>query len=527
MKKVLLLTLFACFAYGNTVLAQCVTGDCQFGFGTFVYNNGEKYIGQFDHGEKDGQGVYFYNNNSTYSGSWKKGKFNGEGRLTKADGGVDAGIWDNGQLTQTMEVKNQCIYGDCQDGYGIYLYANGVKYMGTFKNGETIDQGVCYYPNGAKYVGQWKNRQMNGMGRLYHADGTIEEGTWGNGKYLGKAKAVIGCVEGNCENGTGTYVYRNNTKYVGDFQNSVAHGYGICYFSDGDQYIGEWKFHNFDGKGTMYHSDGTAQKGFWKNSKFLGASASTPQRTVKPSTFKAPKVWAVLVGVARYNHMKSLKYTDDDAYRMYAFLKSPEGGALPDNQIRILIDEDANKEKILETVRSTFMKADESDVVFFYFSGHGLKGSFLPIDFDGSGNKVMHKEIIDALDQCKAKSKVVIADACHSGSIDPNAEKTTAIQSTIETYYRAFSQTSGGTVLMMSSKAEETSIENNGLRQGIFSHFLIRGLKGAADMDDDKIITISELYDYVEANVKFYTNNYQTPVIYGKYDKQMPLGVVR
>lgn len=80
---------------------------------------------------------------------------------------------------------------------------------------------------------------------------------------------------------------------------------------------------------------------------------------------------------------------------------------------------------------------------------------------------------------------------------------------------------------MMSSKAEETSIENNGLRQGIFSHFLIRGLKGGADHDANDVITVGELFDYVKANVIYYTNSYQTPVIYGKYDKTMPLGVVR
>ena len=37
--------------------------------------------------------------------------------------------------------------------------------------------------------------------------------------------------------------------------------------------------------------------------------------------------------------MPVLRYTDDDAYQMYAFFKSPEGGALDDEHIRILINE--------------------------------------------------------------------------------------------------------------------------------------------------------------------------------------------
>ena len=79
--------------------------------------------------------------------------------------------------------------------------------------------------------------------------------------------------------------------------------------------------------------------------------------------------------------MPPLRYTDDDAYQVYAFLKSPEGGALPDKQVRILIDEQATRQNILDAMRTIFLRADENDVVMFYFSGHGLKGaSFIPVD---------------------------------------------------------------------------------------------------------------------------------------------------
>lgn len=528
MKKDILLSIFVLLIVQEFVVAQpqCITGDCQHGFSIIQYENGEKYIGHFRHGERSGQGVHFYADGTRYVGTWKKNQRHGEGRMYASHAGLnikEGGIWQHDALVKVMDHKNKCVAGDCQNGYGIFLYANGTKYMGSFKDGVSTEQAVCFYPNGAKYIGDWKNHKMNGNGTLYHIDGTIDPGLWQDDKKMGDPKSIKGCVAGNCKDGKGVYIYQNNTKYDGDFQNTMAHGYGTCYYADGDQYVGEWKHHNFDGKGTMYYSDGTVLKGVWRAGEFIGeteaASKNIPQQRV------TPKVWAILVGVARYNHMKSLKYTDDDAYRMYAFLRSPEGGALPDNQIRILIDEDATKEKITETLKTTFAKVGENDVVFFYFSGHGLKGAFLPIDFDGSGNKVEHSDILRLLNECKAKSKVVIADACHSGSLQ--ALKGGNVQNVIESYYQAFSNSTGGTVLMMSSKAEETSIENNGLRQGIFSHFLIRGLKGAADHDNDKIITIGELFEYVQANVKFYTNNYQTPVINGEFDNNMPLGVVR
>lgn len=79
------------------------------------------------------------------------------------------------------------------------------------------------------------------------------------------------------------------------------------------------------------------------------------------------KVWAVVTGVASYDHMPVLRYTDDDAYRFYAFLKSLEGGALPDEQVRILIDEEATRENVLGTLNEVFSMAGPEDLVIFTF----------------------------------------------------------------------------------------------------------------------------------------------------------------
>ena len=190
--------------------------------------------------------------------------------------------------------------------------------------------------------------------------------------------------------------------------------------------------------------------------------------------------------------MPVLKYTDDDAYHTYAFLKSPEGGALPDNQVRVLIDEDATRSNILRTMRNVFLQADENDVVIMYFSGHGLQGSFLPVDFDGFNNKVDHADVKRIFEESKAKHKLCLADACHSGSL--TAMRTATVENTLKKYYSAFDKSAGGTALLMSSKGEEYSLEDGGLRQGIFSHYLIRGLKGEADKNNNKIVTIQELY---------------------------------
>jgi hypothetical protein len=93
--------------------------------------------------------------------------------------------------------------------------------------------------------------------------------------------------------------------------------------------------------------------------------------------------------------------------------------------------------------------------------------------------------------------------------------------------YKAFEDTKGGLALMMSSKGEEYSLEDGGLRSGIFSHFMVRGLKGEADSNHDGIVNIQELFDFVHQQVRRYTGNVQTPTLTGEFDHRMPIAVVR
>ncbi len=164
-------------------------------------------------------------------------------------------------------------------------------------------------------------------------------------------------------------------------------------------------------------------------------------------------------------------------------------------------------------------------MVLLYLSGHGLDGAYVPSDFDGYKNHVTYEDILEVLDESPAKHKLFIADACHSGSMLAQARSPYNVA--LEHFYSAYNTVKGGTAVMMSSKKEEVSLEYGGLRQGIFSHFLIKGLKGPADIDASGLITVSELYQYIYKGVKEYTANAQNPVIMGDYDKNMPVSWVR
>ncbi len=555
----LFLLLFFSFVTLN-LSAQCTAGDCQNGKGTYVYPSGAKYIGEFKDGEIHGVGVCYYTDGSKYSGQWTHRYPEGKGTKTYADGSKRHGNWvkgqpvdENGEVIEMVakgeaeeddgtDIQTGCISGDCENGKGVFAYADGSRYEGQFVESKLDGFGSLYKASGDKYVGSFEDNYPHGSGTLFHTDGTKSVGLWMEGEFFGdtfREMGVEGCQQGNCDDGEGIYIYKEGeAKYVGQFKNGLAEGMGTCYYSNGERYEGEWKAGMFEGLGTLYLLDGTQVKGSWKESTYMGKETPDELITETADEYEEVvvdelavkeatdiKVWAVVIGVADYSHMPALKYTDDDAYRVYAFLKSPEGGALKDEQIKILIDENATKEKITQTMNEVYGKAGENDLIIMYYSGHGLKGSFLPIDFDGFNNKLHHEEVNAILEKSKAKYKVCIADACHSGSL--LAMKSGTIQSVLSTYYTSLAKAESGTALIMSSKSDETSLESSGLRQGVFSHFLIRGMKGEADTDENKIVTIDELFGFIDENVRNYTGFRQSPLIQGDYDGKMPVGVTR
>lgn len=530
-----------------TAQINCTQGDCINGKGTCVFPSGAKYIGDFKDGSIHGQGTLHFTDGRAYTGQWKNQFREGEGTMTFASGDEYEGQFKRNKFYGfgTMRYANQNRYegnwrNDLPNGYGVFYYANGDRYEGNFENGQCEGIGTLFYKDGSFYKGQWHHNKRHGKGEMEFPDGEQIKGEWSDDQYLtdwtqlgfnGDTLNLRDCNSVFCADGYGKFRYRDGSIYIGDFVSGLPEGRGTVYYSNGDQYEGGWSKHAPHGRGVMYYATGKVIGAVWEygkpKKKLYAENEGFTNEIVTMDKDPQIKIWAVVVGAARYSHMPTLRYTDDDAYQIYAFLKSPEGGALPDNQVRLLVDEDATRANVLNAMRRIFLRADDNDVVLFYFSGHGLQGSFLPIDYDGYNNRLNHEEIRNLLKASRAKHKLVIADACHSGSLLSMRDEDKSLNSLLSKYYEAFQQARAGTALLMSSKGEEYSLEDGGLRSGIFSHFLVRGLKGEADKDTDKIITIEEIYDFVHQNVRLYTGNIQTPTLTGDYDNRMPVGVVR
>ena len=76
----------------------------------------------------------------------------------------------------------QCIEGDCKNGFGVYVFADGGEYSGAFVNGKFSGQGKLVFPDGNFYEGMFEEGLLNGNGTLTYADGSIYIGEFANDK---------------------------------------------------------------------------------------------------------------------------------------------------------------------------------------------------------------------------------------------------------------------------------------------------------------------------------------------------------
>jgi hypothetical protein len=547
------------YFYTSIVQAQCIKGNCRDGQGTYRFKHGASYEGQFVQGQIAIFGKIIYASGTIYSGSIAYGLPHGDGLVITPDGSQWQGQFINGVPMTTFSAKGPntdeltspiqtgCIDGDCDNGRGTYCYLSGMKYIGYFKQSLPDGIGIAYYPDGGQYNGMFFRGLQHGKGTYYAPDRSVTSGEWIDHEFAGLSiTRTEGCIAGDCQNGRGEWVYEEGSAvYEGDFVNGKPSGFGTIVYQAGERYVGEWANGLFDGFGMLHRPGTTVIEGNWKKGHFISEKtelievepkhdieigevetdiASEASNKSVQAFAKDTKTWALIIGISPYVHMPVLRYSDDDAYRFSRFLSSPKGGAIPEEQVFLLIDEAATYDSIFAALAKLGELCEPQDQLIVYFSGHGLQGSFLPINFDGYRNKMLHGDIADALNKIKAGYKVLIADACYAGGYYTASRD---MGYTISKYYEALNNAHSGTAMLLSSSAEERSLESSGIRQGVFSHFVLKGLGGEADADGDGIVTITELSNFVNDGVFNYTQGAQTPMLSGDFDPSMPVSVVR
>lgn len=219
------------------------------------------------------------------------------------------------------------------------------------------------------------------------------------------------------------------------------------------------------------------------------------------SALYAQNIYLVAVGVSDYpGEVNDLALPANDARSVCRLYKTNSRV-----DAMLLTDRRATHSEILTKSRNLLSKAKPEDIVVFFFSGHGMPGGFCAYD-----ETLSYQEIRRLFSACKAKNKMIFADACFAGDMRENKPGSGP-------------DPGSNVMLFLSSRENETSIESPSMKNGFFTAALIGGLKGGADTNRDRTITARELFVAVSGKVKDLSHDRQHPVMWGNFDDNMPV----
>ncbi len=107
MKKISAICIAIVFYAGiHTAAAQCISGDCQNGNGTYKWDNGDMYVGDWVSGSRTGYGRYDWADGSYYVGDFKENMLDGNGAFYAQDGSSMIGTFANNNFIAEKPAKD-------------------------------------------------------------------------------------------------------------------------------------------------------------------------------------------------------------------------------------------------------------------------------------------------------------------------------------------------------------------------------------------------------------------------------------
>ncbi|MGF1479995.1 MAG: caspase family protein [Cyanophyceae cyanobacterium] len=225
------------------------------------------------------------------------------------------------------------------------------------------------------------------------------------------------------------------------------------------------------------------------------------------------KLWLLLVGVNHYQDasLPSLQYSALDCQGLGEAITEATQ-VFPQKSVLIHHDFAAHPPK-LATVKSSLEQiaaaAQPQDTVLFYFSGHGIlepdSHQAVLCLADTSEQELLKTglplhELLQCLGECAARQQLVWLDACHSGGMTLRGARGERTRfdptSQLVAVLRQRAAQSQGFYALLSCDHHQQSWEFPELGHGVFTYYLMRGLRGEA-ADAQGVIEADALYQYV------------------------------
>lgn len=246
----------------------------------------------------------------------------------------------------------------------------------------------------------------------------------------------------------------------------------------------------------------------------LGAGVSESWADEEGTSNRRVHRYALLIGADDYAPpLAKLQYCHHDMSELAVHL---ENAGFSADDIVIMHDQAENarhrptRANIERELDLCLQLANPDDIVVVAFSGHGihLDGvSYLcPSDahLNGTTSLVSINDVYARMEKCSASEKVLIIDACRDEPIVPGFKSSQPL----DKLSLEILSPPRGLVVLSSCEPKQFSAEDPELRHGVFMHYIMEGLQGAADSDmevsgnNNGKISLDELYYYAHEKTK-------------------------
>ncbi|HUS32665.1 MAG TPA: caspase family protein [Kofleriaceae bacterium] len=178
-----------------------------------------------------------------------------------------------------------------------------------------------------------------------------------------------------------------------------------------------------------------------------------------------------------------LQFAEKDASQV-ADVLDEIGGVPAENQV-VLRGKNADQvRRALIDINDRIRSSGHDSVLVVYYSGHGDAESLHLGD-----TKLALRELEQLVRGSAASVRVLVIDACRSGSLTRTKGSKRAID--VDESLPA-----DGVIVFTASTLGEDAQESEKLGGSFFTHYLVSGMRGAADTNSDGVVTASEAFEY-------------------------------
>ncbi len=283
--------------------------------------------------------------------------------------------------------------------------------------------------------------------------------------------------------------------------------------------------------------------------------------TAEPDPTPGEK-YAVVIGVSKFKDARitKLNYTVPDARSIYDFLISKKGGFSKD-KVHLLLDENATKVNIEDALKNYLPKnAGKDSLALVFFAGHGTPETDLTghsddgvekyiVPYDADLDRISAtcfpmSDFTKVFSSIRAKRAIFLIDSCFSGGGAGKGAVPDVLQRTFPSSRKNFraltvspkflkdlvdTPQGYGKVIVTASQSNEQALELPRMGHGLFTYYLLEGLEGKADANNDGFVTLSEGYDYLEEKVASLSRKEggkQTPMMVGSVTGKIVVSVL-